>query len=322
MKILICGVGSIGERHISNLLKLGYKDIILFRQRQSPLRTIENIFPVFTSLSEALSECPDVAFVCNPTHLHAKTIIQCVEVDCHIFVEKPLCHTLDDCLTIYNAVRKKKVQLMVGYMMRFHPCLLKIQEWVMAERFGKLLHFRSQWGEYLPDWHPWEDYRKTYAALDSMGGGAALTLSHELDTLLWLAGNYEIVSAQFNYASDLQLSTEHGVDFLVRMQSGVTANIHLDYFQSPPSRTMELVGSFGRVFFDYFESRVELFEKGIKEAIEVFDISNTFDRNDLFVSEVEYFLNGLKNGVEVIPGVKEGCDVVRLVVEAKEHGNG
>ena len=50
MKFLICGVGSIGERHIMNLLTLGYDDIILYRTRSYPFRTIDREFPTYSPI--------------------------------------------------------------------------------------------------------------------------------------------------------------------------------------------------------------------------------------------------------------------------------
>ena len=317
IKILVCGVGSIGERHIRNLLSSGYEDIVLYRKRNLPLRTIYRTFPVFDFLYEALKQKPDVAFICNPTHLHMETAIACVEAGCHVFVEKPLSHTLEGIDQLSDFLEKQKRQLMVGYMLRFHPCLNKIKSWLDDSRIGNLVYLRSQWGEYLPDWHPYEDYRESYAAQDAMGGGPALTLSHDLDCLLWLAGEYKSVLSLKNTASELTLSTEHGIDVLIEMTSGATANIHLDYFQSPPSRCLEIVGTRGRIVFDYYKSRVERFELKRSDLVAVFDISESFDRNQLFVSEVKYFFRAIEEQLPVVPGIHEGSQVVKLATDIK-----
>ena len=60
-------------------------------------------------------------------------------------------------------------------MMRFHPCILKMNSWVNEGKIGKVIHYRSKWGEYLPNWHPWENYKQSYAGKKEMGGGPALT---------------------------------------------------------------------------------------------------------------------------------------------------
>ena len=211
---MICGVGSIGERHLNNLLKLGYDDIILYRKRDMQLRTIENSFQVFKTLESALREKPDICFICNPTHLHIPTALKCADAGCHLFIEKPLGNSLKDINQLNRILKKKNKKAMVGYMSRFHPCLIKGKEWIEDGRIGKVVFARTQWGEYLPDWHPWEDYRESYAAKKSMGGGPALTLSHEIDTMLWYFGKVKSVIKNSNYNSDLEISCEHSCDII------------------------------------------------------------------------------------------------------------
>lgn len=316
MKILVCGLGSIGERHVGNLLSLGYDDIIVYRKRELPLRTLDKQFPVFTSLDTALLEKPEVAIICNPTHLHHDTTERCLKGGCHVLVEKPISHTSDGLSGLSALAESLSLQVMVGYMMRFHPCLIRIKEWLKAGDIGKLVYIRSQWGEYLPDWHPWEDYRKSYAALMSMGGGPGLTLSHELDTLLWLGGDYSRAMGLCNYGSSLEVDTEHGVDLLIQFENGATGNVHMDYFQSPPARTLELVGTNGRIEFDYFRSRAVRYAGGESQLCDVCDVSENFDRNNLFVDELRYFLGQVQANSEVKPGVKEGSQVLKLLEEA------
>jgi len=315
MKILICGLGSIGERHARNLLALGVKDLMFYRQRQLPLRTVSNDFPVFSDLDEALARKPDVAFVCNPTHLHLETAIRCVRGGCHVFVEKPLSHSPEGLNTLQHHIENSGKKLMVGYMMRFHPCLKKAEKWIVAGEIGRVIYYRSSWGEYLPDWHPYEDYRESYAARREMGGGPILTLSHEFDMMLWLVGDYEKTMALANYASHLELSTEHGVDALFKLCCGGTASVHLDYFQTPAYRITEIVGTRGRILFDYYGSRVVRFGHGKTEPVTVMDISGDFDRNELFLGEVRYFLRSLSSQDDIVPGFREGAKVVHLAAE-------
>lgn len=311
-KVLICGVGSIGERHIRNLITLGYHDIILYRQRNLPLRTIEREFSVFNDLSAALEQKPDVAFICNPTVLHTETALQCIEHGCHIFVEKPLGINYAQVKCIEDALRKQSVQCMVGYMMRFHPCMRAAKSWIEAGKIGKILYYRSQWGEYLPNWHPYEDYRETYAALKDLGGGPTLTLSHELDLLAWFLGEPAGIVALKNTSSNLELTTEHGVDALFRFEEGATAHVHLDFFRRPPTRNLEIVGDLGCIKFDYFANQLVLKAFEGDTEISKTETINAFDRNQMFIDEVEYFFDQLVKSEKIIPGLAEGSVVAAM----------
>ena len=87
MKILICGLGSIGLRHLNNLVKLGYKDIIIFSSRKPGSNKIRN-FQFFKTLKSALNEKPNLALICNSTHLHEKTAINCIKNNVNVFFRK------------------------------------------------------------------------------------------------------------------------------------------------------------------------------------------------------------------------------------------
>ena len=254
MKILICGVGAIGERHLGNLLALGYTDISLMRTTNNTLRTVEGVFNTYSDLATALADKPDVVFVCNPTSLHVDTIVQALDAGSHVFTEKPVATTLEECEAIQAAITRSGKSVMVGYNMRFHPALMKVKSWIDSGRIGNGIYARTQRGEYLPGWHPWEDYREGYAARSDLVGGPTFTLSHEIDLLLWILGKHTDVKAPANTASSLELQTEHGIDIdiLLGFECGITGSIHLDYFHRPPARSSEFVGKGGRIEFEYY----------------------------------------------------------------------
>lgn len=313
-KILICGVGSIGERHICNLLTLGYENLILYRTKNTPFRTIKREFPVFTSLSKALDEKPDIAFICNPTHLHMETALICANAGCHLFIEKPLSHNLNHVELLMAALETRNRLAMVGYVLRFHPCLQKAQEWISVGKIGKVVFARTQWGEYLPDWHPWEDYHQSYAANKNMGGGPALTLSHEMDIMLWLFGKVRKVKGLTNHNSSLGINTEHAVDLLIQFENGITANIHLDYIQKPPARRMEIIGDHGKIIFYYYQNKLRYIPCVEGQEQEVYKAPNGFVRNQLFVEELKYFFQCLQKGDTPALDIKNGAEVVRCAL--------
>ena len=127
MKILISGVGSVGERHIRNLISLGYNDIVLYRRKNKSLRNIQNVFPTYTNLDDVLKLKPDIAFICCPTSHHIKVAIKCAKMGCHLFIEKPISDNLLGKKELYSILNKTGKVAIVGYMMRYHPCIKKIK---------------------------------------------------------------------------------------------------------------------------------------------------------------------------------------------------
>jgi predicted dehydrogenase len=101
--------------------------------------------------------------------------------------------------------------LLVGFQFRFHPTLQKAAQLLRENSIGKPLSFHIQWGEYLPNWHPWEDFKQGYAARPDLGGGVILTLTHPLDYLRMLLGEVDSLWA-FTSASNLGLEVEDAAE--------------------------------------------------------------------------------------------------------------
>ena len=182
MKFLIAGFGSIGRRHLRNLISLGQNDIVLLRSHKSTLPEDEiKDIPVETNITDALAHHPDGVVIANPTALHLDTAIPAAEAGCAVFMEKPVTDSLDRLPELRQALTKNRGRMQMGFQFRFHPGFATLRELIDAGRIGRPLSFRAEWGEYLPGWHPWEDYRKSYSARKDLGGGVLLTLSHPLD---------------------------------------------------------------------------------------------------------------------------------------------
>jgi predicted dehydrogenase len=312
-KILICGLGSIGERHANNLLDAGFEDLVLLRRERRPTRTLKREIPTVLSFDEAKLEKPDVAFICSPSHLHGEHAMRCASMGCHLFIEKPVAHDLRQINALRKAVKRANVQVMVGYMMRFHPLLIQLHDMIKAGDLGEILTARSQWGEYLPDWHPWEDYRQSYAAVASMGGGPTLTLSHELDTLAWLLGPPRTVKALVGQSPSLETTSEAWSQILLGFGGRATASIQLDYLQKPPARSLEVVGTCARAVFDYYAAELTILGQ---EKSAIYKVDKGWNRNDMFRDEVQYFMDALDSGSKISPSLEDGELALSIALSA------
>ena len=260
MKFLIAGLGSIGRRHFRNLLELGERDIVLYRSNRSTLSSDELTgFPVETNLETALAQRPDAVIISNPTALHFDVAIPAAEAGCAILLEKPISDDLahlDDLRAALQAHLPNR--LLVGFQFRFHPTLQQAAVLLAEGAIGSPQAVRVQWGEYLPNWHPWEDYRQGYAARADLGGGVVLTLSHPFDYLRWLLGE---VGALWSFAasSGLELPVEDNAEIGLRFTSGAVGSVHLDYLQQPPTHTLEIIGSAGTLRWDNADGGLSVF---------------------------------------------------------------
>jgi len=187
--ILMVGLGSIGGRHLRNLRALGDHSILCYRTGQGSL--CEKEFDGVVNekdLRKALQHHPDIAVISNPTAIHMETALACARSGCHLFIEKPLSSNLEGCDELMRIVRENRLITMIGCQFRFHPLLSSLKKQLDTGKVGRVAGARAEWGEYLPDWHPWEDYRQSYSARRDLGGGVTLTLIHPLDYLYWIFG--------------------------------------------------------------------------------------------------------------------------------------
>jgi len=310
MKILIAGLGSIGRRHLKNLLALGEQDILLYRTGRSSLPDDElRDFPAETDLATALDRRPEAVIVANPTALHLQVAIPAAERGCHLLLEKPISHSMEGVDRLEDAVRRGGGQVVVGFQFRFHPGLQKIKELLAPSPnsypltpnpLGRPLSFRAHWGEYLPGWHPWEDYRQGYSARSDLGGGVILTLSHPLDYLRWLFGEAKALWAFAGNLGDLRLDVEDTAEIGLQYKSGVLGSVHLDYNQRPSAHTLEIVGTQGVLRWDNA------------------DMPPGFERNDLFLREMRHFLAVARGEQAPLCSLHDGIQALRLALAASD----
>src|SRR5262249_28308299 len=169
-EILIAGLGSIGRRRLASLRALQWPHIRLYRTGRSTLSDAELAgFPVDSDLSTALARCPLAVIVSNPSALHVPLALDAARAGAHLFIEKPLSHDLTGVAELDSLVAKSGLTALVGFQLRFNPGWRQMRAWLRAGAIGTVVSAQVHWGEYLPDMHPWEDYRIGYAARQDLG---------------------------------------------------------------------------------------------------------------------------------------------------------
>lgn len=318
-KVLIAGFGSIGRRHYQNLKLSGLSDFAFYRTDKSTLddSQIEG-YPVFHDLKKALEYDPDLVVVSNPTAFHLDVAIPAAYQGADILLEKPISDSLARIIDLRQAVEESGSKVLVGFQFRFHPGLKLIHNWLNEDLLGEILFVRAHWGEYLPDWHPWEDYRESYSAKQNLGGGVVLTLSHPIDYLMWIFGEIKSLSAAAGEKNILGLEVEELVNINLRFESGLLADVHLNYLEQPPRHTLEILGSLGQVSWDYQTGVLKRYLNQQKEW-ELYPLPEGFTRNDLFLSEIDHFLRVSKNEEAPVCSLEDGVMVQKVLMEIKQQ---
>ena len=208
MKIAVAGLGSIGARHLNNLRALGVTTLIgcdpdpVARQRVAGLATVVD------TLDAALDLAPDAVCVCTPNHMHAEGMARALDAGAHVFVEKPIAHRLEGLDQMGSAAAARGLVLLVGCNMRFHPGVAALARALGDGLVPDACVFRAWFAHYLPNWRPGADYRVSYSARSSEGGGIVLDAVHEFDYLRSIAGPVTSIVASGARVRALEIDTE------------------------------------------------------------------------------------------------------------------
>jgi predicted dehydrogenase len=334
MKVLIVGLGAIGQRHVRNLRALLGDSVELLAARSRGLsHVLSDAMTVeareglcekygicaFATLDDALAHKPDVAFVCNPTSLHIGTALALARAGCHLFIEKPLAHEYAGVEELLGLVERQGLVATVGYQFRFHPCLTTTYALLRSGAIGRVLAVRAEVGEYLPGWHTYEDYRGTYGGSRDLGGGTLLSQIHEMDYLYWFFGLPQKVFTLGGHLSSLDVDVEDVTSSLMQFeQDGIRFPVHLhqDYVQRPASRKCQIVGDKGKIEIDLLCPTVKLYDASGELAQS--DKFPDFKRSDMFLEETRRFLACIKNHETPSITLRDGAQSLRMALAAKE----
>ena len=318
MKFLIAGLGSIGRQHLRNLISLNERDIVLYRTHRSTLPDDElPDFPIVTELEDGLSLEPDAVIIANPTSMHLEIAIPAARAGCHLLLEKPVSNSLEGIEEFSAAVETSDVKVLVGYQYRFHPGLQIVKDLLQDHSIGRVISARAHWGEFLPDWHPWEDHRVGYSGRSDLGGGVVLTLSHPMDYLYWLLGEVDEIWAFSGNLGGLGVDVEDTTEIGMRFSGGTIGSIHLNYLQQPPEHYLHLVGTRGTIKWEYSDGGVTLY-RSEEDAWQLFDIRDDFMRNDMLLAEMSHFINLVQGLEQPKCSLSDGVSVMNMALAAKK----
>ncbi|MBN1930468.1 MAG: Gfo/Idh/MocA family oxidoreductase, partial [Desulfobacterales bacterium] len=225
--------------------------------------------PCYTDYLEAVgSEIVETAVIATPTSTHLKISTDLAIRGIHLFIEKPLSHSLQGVRQLLNIVEQKKLTAMMGQSYRFHEGFLALKELLDKQVIGRVYYVYSYSGWFLPDWHIHEDYRNEYAAKKSLGGGVALTsLSHSFDTFRWLFGEIEEIVGWKRKISPLSIDVEDSVYCMLRTERNVIINCVSDFFSRFPRNEMTVIGAEGHIDADFSTQKLNIWKTETKRFL-------------------------------------------------------
>ena len=316
MKGLIIGLGSIGSRHVRNLLSLEIHDLELVRRECTGN---EWGLPESDSLEESLSRAPDFAILCTPTDRHISDLRHLSgHRQMAVLCEKPLVQShaeLDAALSL----SWEGQQCRLAFNMRYHPIASGARKALAEGALGAVKSARFCVGQYLPDWRPGRDHLNDYSAHRSRGGGVALDLIHEIDLSEWLvAPAIKTISAVAARLGEVTVDSEDFARWCYEAESGAQVSVELDYLTRGKVRRFDIICEKGTLIGDFVENKLRSLDEQGLESVMWSDPNH--DRNTMYQALMGDFIRvaGGLQSEDRLPSFVDSAAVHRAAIELRE----
>ena len=310
-RLLIIGLGSIGERHLRCALRLGCPDVLACETQPALRHSVADRYGVrdtYEVLDDAIAAAPTAAIICVPADRHVAMATRLVNAGIHVLIEKPLGTSLAGVEELRQAVRQQHVVAPVAYVHRANPVLAAMRDAVRSGHFGRPLELVAVAGQHFPFYRP--AYRATYYRERATGGGAIQdALTHLVNAGEWLLGPIDRVIADAAHQVLPGVEVEDTVHVLAR--HGLTPACYaLNQHQAPNEFTITVVFERGTARFELHENRWRFMTEPGSDWRD--EPGAPLERDDLFMTQLRAFFASIERGEPPLCTLDEGIQTLRV----------
>ena len=304
-RILVIGVGSIGERHVRCFGRTDRCDVSICEINEPLRQTIAERYAIgsaFGNLADALNDPPDAAVICAPAHLHIPMATQLAEAGVHLLIEKPLSVGFEGIERLFALVQEQNLTAAVAYVSRMNPALAAMREAIQSGRLGEPLQIVRLSGQNFPLYRP--AYREIYYNNRATGGGAVQdALTHLMNSGQWLVGPMTELAADAAHLALEGVDVEDTVHVIAR-HGAVMGSYALNQHQAPNETSITVVCTSGTARCEFHRSRwVSAATPGDDWKVEQ---EYSIERDDGFVAQANRFLDAVEGNAEPACSLAEG----------------
>jgi len=297
LTFFIVGLGSMGKRRIRNLRVNGEENIIGFDIRIDRRKEAETKYNIQT-IDDFKILSPDdfdVLIISTSPEAHGDYIRFALEHKKHFFVEHP---TTDDGYEDIFEHNHLDIIKFPSCTFLFYEPIKMIKKILDEDAIGNILAFQYHMGQYLPDWHPWEDYREVYFSNKETSACREM-LPFELIWLNWLmCSQVEDISGTITKTSNLDMDAEDIALATLKYKNGIYGNVIIDVISRKPFRTLRILGSNGVLEWERFEHIIRLYDATTKTS-SLLPVpkgnpeSNYVNEEEMYNDEIKAFLHAI-----------------------------
>lgn len=326
LKCIVIGGGSIGERHIHNLKKIGLENIAVVDKNKKKIDKLSKKYSIkkFYNLNSAWSFEPDFSLICTWSDSHISLANSCIKNNSHVFIEKPISSNLVGVNQLLKKARSKKLKIAVGYNMRFEKGLTLLKEKLRHLEIGSPISIHSQWGNNISNWiHP--DSKKNHYVLEK-GGGVILDDSHEYDYIRWLLNDeVKSVYCQTNNSTKMKTKTDSLASIILKFKKGCVASLVIDFVRPTYERTCHIIGEKGDLKWNYLRGNPSKnFQTKANSTVTTRLLKNgkscskhfNLKVNDLYFSEINNFITSITGRTNPLVDGWDGFNTLKVGIAA------
>lgn len=303
MRIGVLGCGSIGRRHIGNLIALGIRpdDISVYDPDASACHQAALDLGVvdWYSIRAVVGGNSNAVLICSPPQFHVEQAMAVAERGCHVFIEKPLSHSMESVQELGNLLDANGLVNMVACQWRFDRGLAEISRAIDIGLIGRIGNARLQYNSCLRNWRQGYDWRNHFSASPEYGGVLLEVGSHWIDLAMWFMGTAQLEWADVRKSHDLGLNCDAWAELLLNHDLGCNSRIHMDFESNGlSSNSIVIEGDYGELAWP-----APAFEK--------------LDPNQKYLEELRHFLNCCQSGHPSCNPVRQAINVQEIIMEAR-----
>lgn len=318
MKFLVVGGGSMGKRRIRCLLANNVQPqqirmVDVRPDRQAEVKSKHDVDSV-NDLSAGLNWGPDAVIISVPGAAHMEVALAAARAKKHFFCEVPLSLNLDGVAELKELADKHKLVVAPGCQPPMHPMFKQVKQWIDEPTFGKPLCVIAEFGQYLPDWHPYEDYRKFYAADQKMGGGNLDVIAQELAMFYWMLGDRAVeLNAAGAKVSTLEISANDVWDISAGLSKGTRLLMHCDLIQRTGRNILRFISESGTIELSMVEGTVRRFLASTRQW-ESRTLPQGYVYEQCYIDEIGLFLKAIEDTDQWHIPLPMAVDVVKFLM--------
>lgn len=324
--ILVVGGGSIGNRYldICKNSKAVERALLVGQRTFSSSLKNKRQGEKEAYIQELAGGTPDIAIVAGPASEHIETAMTFIAMGIHTMIEKPLSNNTMGVDALIKQIDDQSTCVSIGYNLRFLRSLQLFKESIDSGCIGQIYSIRVEVGQYLPDWRPDTDYRKSVSSSYSLGGGVLLELSHEIDYLHWIFGAVKAVSGHIFKSSELEIDVEDSAQFTLffaneLMNTDLTASVSMDFIRRDPIRQCTAIGQSGTLRWDGIEDHLSIYDIEQKKWRILYaggrSIQSSYEKN------LQCFIECIDNDCQPVISVSDGHSTLAVIEAIRDSSN-